>query len=383
MSHSKGARFGTQAMLLACLSACGGDADEPDLEAQVARQYALILDAMYKDSIVGVEALKVRIDDFVAEPSAEGLEAAKEAWLAARPPYGEVEVSRFYGGPMDYAQGAMNEWPIDENYIDYTAINPEGGVINDPEQFPDISPSLLASLVARGGTENYATGYHAIEYMLWGQRLDQLEGPGNRSYTDFVDGGTAMNQDRRRKYLETITLMLLEALRAVDAEWDLSDEKSYGAKFVAGDPHEAVTLIYRGFSQQLIAEILYERLAAPFLSKDRKDEQSCFSESTWEDLVANMRGTSRVYVGDYGKLKGPGLGDLIVAKDPDVDKRMRARFELIRDAIDDIIPPLDHAILADPSSEEYMRVEDAVDSFEPLLDLLREGSDALDIVNNL
>jgi hypothetical protein len=96
-----------------------------------------------------------------------------------------------------------------------------------------------------------------------------------------------------------------------------------------------------------------------------------------------MLGTWRVYDGDYGKLEGPGLSDLIVAKDADIDERMRKRLEAIRAAIDDIIPPLDHAILADPSSEEYLRVEEAVDSFEPLLDLLREGSDALDIVNNL
>jgi putative iron-regulated protein len=284
---------------------------------------------------------------------------------------------------MDAAQGAMNEWPIDENTIDYTAGNPNGGIINDSKQFPEITAPLLASLAQRGGIENYATGYHAVEFLLWGQRLDQMGGPGERPHTDFVDGGTASNQARRRTYLATIMLMLLETLRSLEAEWNLSDPKSYGAKFVAADPHQSLTKIYRGFSQMAIAETLYERLSNPLRSRDRKDEQSCFSESTLADLSVNALGVENVYLGHYGKLEGPGISDLILAKNADLDRRMQQRLTLIRTAIDAIPPPLDHAILADPLSEPNMTVQAAVDAFVPLFDLLHEGSDALGVVNNL
>lgn len=386
MRHTMPVRFRSHrglAALLACLAACGSDDPEPDATAAVVRQYAAILDAMYEDSIAGVEELSARVDDLVTDPSVDALDAARQAWLDARPPFGEAEVSRFYKGPFDSAQGAMNEWPIDENYIDYTPGNPDTGIINDPEQFPDITPALLMSLVGRGGTENYATGFHAIEFLLWGSRPDQLEGPGDRPYTDFVDGGTAENQDRRRIYLKTVTLMLLEALRSVKKEWDLTDDKSYGADFVAADPHDSLTLIYRGFSQMAISEILYERLSNPFRSRDRKDEQSCFSETTWEDLNYNMLGVEHVYLGDYGKSKGPGITDLVAALDADQDERMRERITLTRKAIKAIPPPLDHAILSDPSSEPYLKVKEAVEVFEPMLDLLREQAETLDITNNL
>jgi putative iron-regulated protein len=388
MSPSKLARMrshGSLAALALGLFACGGGSSDAksDAAAAVVRQYAVLLDAEYKDSIKGLETLKAKVDALVAAPSASGLEAARQAWLDARAAYGQSEISRFYGGPLDVAQATMNEWPIDENYVDYTAGNPDAGLINDTTQFPEITPELLMSLAGRGGTENYATGFHAVEFILWGQRLDQNEGPGNRPYTDFVDGGTAAHQARRRTYLQVTTLILLEQMRAVEAEWNLDDEKSYGAKFVAADSHQSLTKIFRGFSQAAISEVLYERLSNPFRSHDRKDEQSCFSESTLSDIKANILGVENLYLGQYGKLKGPSLSDLMQAKDPDLDKKMRARLRQVREAIAAIPPPLDHAILSDPSSDPYLKVKAAIDTFTPLLGLLHDGAARLDITNNL
>ena len=131
------------------------------------KHYATVLDANYKDTISKMEALKATVDAFVDAPSADGYDAMKQAWLEARIPYGQCEFSRFYGGPLDQAQGAMNEWPIDENYVDYTAGNPKGGIINDVTQYPEITGLVLTSLTGKGGTENLATGFHALEFLIW------------------------------------------------------------------------------------------------------------------------------------------------------------------------------------------------------------------------
>jgi putative iron-regulated protein len=377
-------RLSQGVVVLASISGCGGTPNSAtDPAAPVVRHYAVMLEANYADTVTTLEALSLRVDEFLSDPTADGLILVRQAWLDAREPYGEAEVSRFYGGPMDAAQGAMNEWPIDENYIDYTAGNSEGGIINDAQQFPDITPGLLASLAGRGGTENYSTGFHAIEFLLWGQRLDQTKGPGERPYTDFVDGGTGRNQLRRRTYLRTTTLMLLESMRSVAAEWDLTDPKGYGAKFIGGSPLDSLSRIYRGFSQMAVSETFYERLSNPFRSRDRKDEQSCFSESTLSDLESNALGIENVYLGRYGKLGGPSLADLVKAKNPDLDGRLRRALERIRAAIAAIPPPLDHAILSDPSSEPHARVSEAVDAFAPLLDLLHEAAGTLGVTNNL
>jgi putative iron-regulated protein len=383
MNRSQGTRVVVLAGLLLTASCGNGGSTPPDLTAGAVKQYAAVLDANYKDTISKMEALKATVDAFNAAPSAEGYDTMKKAWLEARIPYGQCEFSRFYGGPLDQAQGAMNEWPIDENYVDYTAGNPKGGIINDVTQYPEITGLVLTSLTGKGGTENLATGFHALEFLIWGQRLDQTAGPGERPYTDYLDGGTAENQDRRRAYLQTATTLLVSDMRAVEAEWHLEDPESYGAGFVAASPVESLTKIYRGFSQMAISEVYYERLSNPYRSKDRKDEESCFSESTLQDLIANAHGLEAVYSGTYGSLKGPSLSDLIRAKDPRLDSDLKGQLAAIRKAIEAIPDPFDHAVLADPASDESLKVQAAIDACKPLTELLDRGATALGIVNNL
>ncbi len=158
------------------------------LRLKSSQHYANLVEANYQDVLTRVKALQTAVDTFVAAPSAEGLEQAKQAWLAAREPYGQTEAFRFYAGPIDDAkgpEGQINAWPLDESYIDYVKGNSKAGIINKPNVA--ITKQKLASLNEKGGEENVSTGFHAIEFLLWGQDFNK-EGPGNRSYTDFVDG---------------------------------------------------------------------------------------------------------------------------------------------------------------------------------------------------
>jgi putative iron-regulated protein len=370
--------------LLAILSGAATSAcSSPDPVAGVVKQYATNLDQNYKDVVPKLEALKVAVDAFVAGPSADGFTAAQQAWLAARPPYSESEYSRFYGGPIDAAQGGMNEWPIDESFIDYTVGNPSGGIINDPVGYPQLTAPVLASADERGGIENLSTGYHAIEFLLWGQRPDQTEGPGTRPYTDYVDGGTAAHQDRRRTYLKAATQLLLDQMRGLEAEWNLADPGSFGGLFVADKPLKSLTKIYRGLSQMAISELYYERLNDPFISKDQKDEESCFSESTLTDLVSNMLGVEDAYLGRYGQSMGPSVSDLVRKKAPALDAQVREQIAAVRAALAAIPPPFDHAALSAAGTPGNDAVVATVQAFKPLQGLFDQAATALGIVNNL
>ncbi|HEY4013265.1 MAG TPA: imelysin family protein [Polyangiaceae bacterium] len=360
---------------------------QEDPSEAVVRQYATHLHANYGDSVAQLTALKATVEAFVEGPTPEGFVACRKAWLSAHRWYGQGEISRFYGGPIDRAQVGMNEWPIDENFIDYTIGNPKGGLINDPATFPQITPPALASADEKG-VETVSTGFHAVEFLLWGQRADQKEGPGTRPYTDYVDGGTAANQDRRRAYLSAATSMLLDDMRGLEAEWDLSDKNSYASHLVGDKPHDALTKIFRGLSQMAVSELFYERLFDPIVSLDRKDEESCFSESTHNDLVANALSVEDVYVGHYRTsegtvLQGPSLSDLVRAKSPALDGEFRAQIGAVRAAIEAIPPPFDHAVLAPAASAENRAVQTAVTAFQPVQGTLGRIAQALGIVNNL
>jgi putative iron-regulated protein len=353
----------------------------------VVREYALLLDANYKDSVVEVTAMKSAIDAFVAAPTAEGLAACQNAWLSAHKWYGVGEVSRFYGGPIDQLQGGMNEWPIDESFIDYTGQDPQGGIINNATTYPQITAQVLATADEKGGLENLSTGFHAIEFLLWGQRPTQTQGPGTRPIADFVDGGSS-NADRRRTYLQVVTSMLLDDTRTLESQWNLGEASSYGARLVAGDAHQALTSIFRGLSQMTISELLYERLDDPFVSLDQKDEESCFSESTLADLVSNALGIEDTYLGRYQTLsgvpmQGPSLSDLVRAKDAAVDAQLRQQLSAMRSAIEAIPGPFDHSVLAPAGSLGRAAVQAAVDAMRPLQATLDQAAQVLGIVNNL
>ncbi|HWW83010.1 MAG TPA: imelysin family protein [Vicinamibacterales bacterium] len=366
---------------------CGNSSGASDPTPPVVRQYAVNLDASYKDAVTQIEALNTAVQAFVAAPSPEGLSGCQAAWLAAHRSYGEGEYSRFYGGPIDQAQGGMNEWPIDESFIDYTQQSPSGGIINDPNGYPQINEQILATSDQRGGTENLSTGFHAIEFLLWGERPDPSQGPGMRPYTDFVDGGTAANQDRRRTYLGAVTSELLGDMSTMASQWDLGEKTSYASKLLA-NPHDALTKFFRGISQMAISELLYERLDDPYISQDKKDEASCFSESTYDDLVANSLGIEDAYTGHYqtlsgSVLQGPSISELVKAKAPAVDAQLRQELAAVRAAIGAIPPPFDHAVLSPPMSAERMAVVAAVDALQPMQHLLDQAGQALGIVNNL
>jgi putative iron-regulated protein len=367
-------------------AACGSDPGAPsgsDSAAAVIKQYVLVMRANSSDVVDKLQALKSAVADFVGNPTADGLVATQQTWLDARPAYGQLEVGRFYNGPVDEVNGGANEWPIDENFIDYTAGNPNGGIINDVSGYPSITPQVLANSDEVGGIENLSTGFHAIEFLLWGQRLDQTEGPGERPYTDYVDGGTASNQGRRRAYLQAATDLLLSDLAGVMAEWDLAQEGSYGAEMVAQPSDEGLAKIVRGMTSMAVSELYYERMTDPFLTQNRKDEESCFSESTQVDLAANMLGVQNVYLGRYGDLSGASVSDLVLSRNPDLDAHLRKQMETTRSAIDAIPPPFDHAVIAPEGSEPHEAVKGALDTFKPMVDSLHQMAELFDIKVNI
>jgi putative iron-regulated protein len=140
--------------IIASTTGCALVSGSSDLKKQVVENYANGVHATYVKSLESAKAMDRAIDDFLAAPSAERLNAAKQAWLAARDDYGVTEAYRFYGGPIDAEddgpEGLINAWPLDESYIDYAQGNANAGIINKRNEFPNITADLLVSLNEKG-----------------------------------------------------------------------------------------------------------------------------------------------------------------------------------------------------------------------------------------
>jgi putative iron-regulated protein len=353
---------------------CGTNALEESRARPVVERYAALTYANYTDVVKQAEALRAAVESFVAQPSEERLVAARQAWLDARDSYGESEAFRFYGGPIDDEdtgpEGQINAWPLDEAHID--------GIIDGQEP---LSQELITSMNERGGETNISSGYHAIEFLLWGKDESDT-GPGNRPYTDFVDGITPSNAARRRQYLSLVTKQLVEDLESVKDAW-APGQDNYRKTFVAETPKEAVLKILTGLGSLSGAELAGERMTVAYDNKDQEDEHSCFSDNTHKDLYNNALGIQNVYLGRYGGTDGAGLDELVAAVDPKLDEKMKQRLQASLDAIQAIPAPFDQAILGSDSSPGRQKVKAAIDALRAQTETLVDVATALGIQLNL
>ncbi len=317
--------------------------------------YASIVRANYDDSLTATQTLNLAIEQLVDQPSETQLAIARQAWLDAREPYLQSEVYRFYDGPIDNPddgpEGAMNAWPLDENYIDYTEGAPMAGIINDPRIV--IDADTLLSLNEQGGEANVATGYHAIEFLLWGQDLSET-GPGARPAADyFTDAGaTAPNGDRRGAYLVTASQILVSQHDGLVVAWDESLPNSYGAAFSVADPQQTLARVMTGVYLLVGFETGGERIQAALDSGSQEDEHSCFSDNTHRDMVQDIRGIQNVLLGRYVRLdgssvEGTGLLDVLRTVDSELADEYEAKVAECLMLAEALQPPFDREISFD------------------------------------
>jgi len=331
----------------------------------VALHYAALVHASYADTLQTAQAMQRAIAAFVKSPSADALAAARKAWLEAREFYGQTEAFRFYGGPIDDGngpEGRINAWPMDESFVDGIQGKPNTGLINN-RKFA-ISKSSLAKQNERGGEENIATGWHAIEFLLWGQ--DQSEtGPGQRSFEDFVDG-KAPNADRRRQYLTAATELLVDDLSLLEKAWAPGVKNNYRAKFDKGGK-ESVRKMLVGLGSLSRGELAGERLEVALNSQDQEDEHSCFSDNTHRDVVNNAKGIQNVWLGEYQRangsvLKGPSLRDLVAAKNAALADKTSQQIAASVAAAGTIQAPFDREIVGAKDAPGRQRIQKTIES---------------------
>jgi putative iron-regulated protein len=344
------------AVLLASLAlvSCGDDDDGVDSK-DVVTAYADGVLASYTASLDSATAMDTAIDAFIAAPTDASLEDAKAAWLSSRNDYGVTESFRFYEGPIDNAEtgkeGLINAWPMDEGYIDYIEGADGSGIINDPDTYPTIDADLLISLNEAGGEANIATGWHAIEFLLWGQDLS-ADGPGARPVDDYI---SAANADRRATYLSVVSDLLIANLGELVTAWSDTDG-SYRSQFLALPTDEALTKIITGAGELSRGELAGERMSVAFFERSQEDEHSCFSDNTTNDIVNNATGVAMVLTGEFptGK-KSPSILDLVRAEDSDLADQLTTQLAASVAAAKAIPAPFDQVLVDGVSDDDPAR----------------------------
>ena len=372
-------------ILAIAASSCGSDSGpSSDSLAAAVDTYAAGVYASYDASLASATTMDAAIDAFIADPSEASLQAAKEAWLDARDDYSPTEAFRFYGGPIDHAEtgteGLLNAWPLDEAYIDYVDGNDTAGIVNDPDTYPTIDSDLLLSLNEAGGEANISTGWHAIEFLLWGQDLS-LDGAGARPVADYVD---AANADRRASYLGVASDVLLVHLAALVAEWDDSGG-NYRADFVALESSEALRRIITGVGELSRGELAGERMNVAYSERSQEDEHSCFSDNTTSDIVGNARGIEMVLTASYPGVSGTSILDIVADADSDLAQQLTDEVAASIAAVQAIPAPFDQHLVDGVSDDDpgRMSVLTGIEALESQTDTIVAAAEALDVKINV
>lgn len=337
--------------------------------AQVVSQYAELAAIEYQDALTRARELQNAVNALVAKPSEHTLKAARQAWLDARVPYQQTEVFRFGNPVVDAWEGKVNAWPLDEGMIDYVDASYGNGsdmnayyVVNliannslsiggKKVDTREINIELLRDTLheADGNEANVATGYHAIEFLLWGQDLNgtgpapagrtgspQERHAGNRPHTDFDPANcTGGHCDRRVHYLETATSLLIKDLEDIVQAWAANGE---ARNYIITDPTQGLRAMLTGMGSLSYGELAGERMKLGLMLHDPEEEHDCFSDNTHNSHYYNQLGIMNVYMGSYTKtdgttVSGASLSDLVKNLNPELDQEVRARLDTTHQAM--------------------------------------------------
>ncbi|MEQ9814912.1 MAG: imelysin family protein [Azospirillaceae bacterium] len=393
---------------LLALSAASAQA-QPEPSA-VMSTYADIAHAMYADSLSAARALDAAIQDLVADPGEETLAAAREAWLAARVPYQQTEVYRFGNPIVDDWEGRVNAWPLDEGLIDYVDTSAYGetsdenlfytaNVIANPEftfggttiDASAITPALLQDALHEvdGVEANVATGYHAIEFLLWGQDLNgTAAGSGDRPASDFDPANcTGGDCERRIAYLTAASALLISDLEEMVANWA---EGGAARETMMADPEVAgPSAIVTGLGSLSYGELAGERMQLGLLLHDPEEEHDCFSDNTHNSHYFDQMGMQAVYTGEYIRIDGsvvggPSFGDLVAAADPALHEEIMARLAATNSAMEVMVETAEGGMaydqmLGEGNAAGNAILQDVIDSLVAQAESFEQAVVALDL----
>ena len=330
---------------------------QTDIEKRaVLTTYADIAQATYSDSLATARALQRAISTFLDRPSEPALVAAREAWKSARVPYQQSEAYRFGNAIVDDWEGKVNSWPLDEGLIDYvdssygvdsdenplyTANVIANGKVTHGGKTVNASPitwRTLRALQEIGGVEaNVATGYHAIEFLLWGQDLNGTgPGAGQRPWTDYARGAACTNGhcDRRAQYLRVAAQLLVDDLAWMAKQWTADGDAR--KSLTDNAPASGLAAMLTGLGSLSYGELAGERMKLGLMLHDPEEEHDCFSDNTHNSHYYDIIGMRNVWTGSYTRtngqvVRGASLESLVTKVDAAAARELSAKFAVTVD----------------------------------------------------
>ena len=290
------------------------------------------------------------LNNLEANPTAQNLEAARQAWRDARRPW---ELSEgFLYGPVDTKglDPALDSWPVNQTDLDNVLAS---------------SNALTVAYV--DGLDGTLRGFHTIEYLLFGLNGDKL-------VADFTA--------RQFEYLSACGESLKNTTALLLGGWQPNDGnfvKNFKQAGTTASIYPSQKAVLEEIVNGLVAiadEVANGKINEPFAQQNVTLEESRFSANSKADFADNIRSIQNVWLGTHLNVNGSGISKLVSSKNAALDAKVKQQVSETIAAIEGIEGTFTSAIFNSPAT-----VQTAQQAVRELLDTLQ--SEVLPVVSNL
>jgi hypothetical protein len=314
-------------MIATCAPAPLGDGGKRVVVREIAE--AVILPTL-EDIVVRAEAMTATNERLADAPSQANLDAAQDAWRAARVPWKEGEAFAF-GPAMDSFIVAEVDQAIDAAKVEMEIAGTA-----------TLSESYVDSLGAN------RKGFHAVEYLLF--RGDDDAGVLASLTTD-------VQAARRRDLLVALCQHLERKVSDLRRAWAI-DGGQYVTRFAEPGSSSSAYPTVKAVIDTLVNESVFlaELVANNKLGKPMgtasggtprpEFEESGPSDNSIADMAGNLRSIRNVYLGTRAGAADKGISQLVAAQSPGADQAMRDALDGAIGAVEAIPRPYRAALVA-------------------------------------
>ena len=319
--------------------------DSGDFAAQV----GIVAYTSLSDANQAAQTFDSKLASFMYHPNPMSQAKAQQAWRLAYDSFLSSVIFSYLPlqDPPDwYSQKIgykhlliqLDSWPIEGGYIDYIENYPFSGIVNDLTL--EINEETIRAQHGFTDPTNASLGYHAIEFMLWGdvsQRsahdffpqkntapmlMSDTEHTTESANIEMIEHAEIrdlkpQNHNRRRQYTQLLGELLQKDLHRIQRRWEPSS--GYYAQLLqksnAGNTLQAAFIAAQNL---IIKELLNKRFQLT---------SSEFSQTSRADLLALLAGLEHWFMPKETELQAASLFFLMQQADTTVADEFSAALQ--------------------------------------------------------
>jgi putative iron-regulated protein len=321
--------------------------------------YKVIL-ATYEDLAVQASNLRSAVDTLSASTTQANLQAAQNAWRAARVPWESSEAFLF--GPVDSLaiDPMLDTWPL--NKLDLDSVLASNRTITT-----DFVRALGVNL----------QGFHTIEYLLFGDG------------TSAAFKNAAALTGKELEYLKATSALLAEHTAFLAKAWSTSydpevpaspgyvrviSQPGFNNPFYSSDRAVMEELLQgmMGIVDEVANGKMSDPMGGDIGAANRALVESPFAWNSLNDFTNNIRSVYSIYTGTYLNSRGPGLKVLVDRVDPQLADRVEQDILNCMQLIQEIRPAnggdFEQAIFTMDGRARTQRAIEALNSLRGVLE---------------